>query len=123
VRPPSGIDVRQIALGTSVYADRCASCHGVNLEGQPHWTVRLANGRLPAPPHDASGHTFHHSDQQLFEITKNGPSAIVQGYESDMPGFKDILSDQEIWAVLAYIKSTWPERIRAIQERANEPPR
>jgi mono/diheme cytochrome c family protein len=122
-RPSSGADPELIALGKTVYTDRCASCHGANLEGQPNWKERLPNGRLPAPPHDASGHTFHHSDQQLFELTKNGPSAALPGYESDMPGFKGILSDQEIWAVLTFIKSTWPEQIRARQARMNEPPR
>src|SRR5260221_7027512 len=87
-RSPSGADPGLIALGKTVYSDHCASCHGANLEGQPNWKERLPNGRLPAPPHDASGHTFHHSDQQLFELTKNGPSAALPGYASDMPGFK-----------------------------------
>jgi hypothetical protein len=45
---------------------------GANLEGQPNWKERQANGRLPAPPHDASGHTWHHPDAQLFGITKQG---------------------------------------------------
>ena len=37
-----------------------------------------------------------------------------------MPGFAATLSDTEIWAVLAYIKSTWPADIRAAQERASQ---
>jgi mono/diheme cytochrome c family protein len=109
-----------VALGTSVYAQRCASCHGTHLEGQPKWQEHLPNGRLPAPPHNAEGHTWHHADRQLFEITKNGLSSIVPGYESDMPVFKEELKDQEIWAALAYIKSTWPPEIRARQERINQ---
>jgi mono/diheme cytochrome c family protein len=52
----------------------------------------------------------------LFRVTKEGPAAVVgNGYESDMPGFGDVLSDDEIHAVLAYIKSTWPERERSYQ--------
>jgi mono/diheme cytochrome c family protein len=70
----------------------------------------LPNGRLPAPPHDATGHTWHHPDRELFEITKNGPAGIAPGYESDMPAFKDVLNDREIWAVLAYIKSLLARR-------------
>jgi mono/diheme cytochrome c family protein len=71
---------------------------------------------MPAPPHDASGHTWHHPDGVLFRITKEGPAAVVGGgYESDMPGFGDILGDEDIRAVLAFIKSTWPERERAYQ--------
>ena len=53
----------QILLGQKVYGEYCASCHGANLEGQPDWKRRLENGRMPAPPHDESGHTWHHSDQ------------------------------------------------------------
>lgn len=109
------VTAAQLALGQEVYAANCASCHGANLEGQPEWRRRNENGRMPAPPHDATGHTWHHADRQLFTITKLGVSAIVPGYESDMPAFEGILSDDEITAVLAYIKSTWPERERGFQ--------
>lgn len=101
--------------GRQIYLDRCASCHGENLEGQPNWMKRKPDGRLPAPPHDASGHTWHHADEQLFVLVRDGPAAVIPGYESDMPGFGDVLEDQEIRDVLEYIKSTWPERQRAIQ--------
>ncbi len=114
---PSSDDAEQLALGREVYTDACASCHGANLEGQPNWKVRQANGRLPAPPHDDTGHTWHHPDQVLFEMTKLGVETFgPEGYESDMLGFADILSDDRIWAVLAYIKSTWPANIRARQD-------
>ena len=111
---------RLVALGKSVYHDHCASCHGANLEGQPNWKERLPSGRLPAPPHDATGHTWHHADKQLFDLTKNGVAGTLPGYQSDMPAFKDVLRDDEIWAALAYIKSTWPPDIRARQERLNQ---
>jgi mono/diheme cytochrome c family protein len=114
-----GDDPRLVAEGRAAYAEHCASCHGKNLEGQPNWRERLPNSRLPAPPHDSSGHTWHHRDRQLFEITKDGVSGMVPGYQSDMPAFKSNLSDKEIWAVLAFIKSTWPEEIRQRQERLN----
>lgn len=109
------VTAEQVALGQDLYAANCASCHGANLEGQPDWRRRNENGRMPAPPHDESGHTWHHADRQLFTITKLGVSAIVPGYESDMPAFEGILSDAETAAVLAYIKSTWPERERGFQ--------
>lgn len=109
------VTAEQVALGQAVYAANCASCHGVNLEGEPDWKRRKDSGRMPAPPHDASGHTWHHADRHLFTITKLGVSAVVPGYESDMPGFEGVLSDDEIAAVLAFIKSTWPERERGFQ--------
>jgi len=103
--------------GERLYQENCASCHGANLEGQPDWRSRLPNGRLPAPPHDASGHTWHHTDRVLLDILKRGTAAIVgNGYESDMPGFEEVLTDEEIAAIIDYIKSTWPDRIRASQE-------
>jgi mono/diheme cytochrome c family protein len=114
---PGANDAEQLALGEEVYTDACASCHGAKLEGQPNWKVRQANGRLPAPPHDDTGHTWHHPDQLLFEMTKQGVEAFgPEGYESDMPGFADTLSDDQIRAALAYIKSAWPANIRAKQD-------
>ena len=101
--------------GRTLYMANCAGCHGVNLEGQPDWMKRLPNGRLPAPPHDETGHTWHHSDKQLLIITKSGLSAIAPGYESDMPVFEGVLSAEQIVEVLDYIKSTWPDRARAYQ--------
>jgi mono/diheme cytochrome c family protein len=104
-------DARQIALGEKVYAANCASCHGARLEGQPQWQRRLPNGRMPAPPHDETGHTWHHPDDVLFGITKYGVARYAPpGYESDMPAFAGKLSDDEIRAVLAYIKSQWKSR-------------
>lgn len=105
-----------VAQGEIFYQQHCGSCHGVNLEGQPNWRRRNDDGTLPAPPHDASGHTWHHPDELLFEITKLGTSAVVGGgYKSTMEGFGDRLSDQEIWAVLSFIKSQWSPRIQAAQ--------
>ena len=104
-----------VTLGAKVYAQHCAACHGAKLEGQPDWRRRLPNGRLPAPPHDDSGHTWHHPDDVLIAITKNGlvPPYAPAGYESDMPAFAGKLSDEEIFAVLAYLKSHWGKQARA----------
>jgi mono/diheme cytochrome c family protein len=115
-------DQRLVARGKEVYANHCAACHGANLEGQPDWRRRLPNGRLPAPPHDATGHTWHHSDALLIDLVKNGLVAgrtAPAGYESDMPAFGQSLPDADIVAVLAYIKSTWPREVREAQERAS----
>lgn len=110
----------RVALGQRLYNENCAGCHGTNLEGQPDWKTPDADGRLRAPPHDASGHTWHHSDEQLFAITKFGTAAVVgNGYESDMIGFGDNLGDDDIRAVLDYIKSTWPEREAAHQRKVS----
>jgi mono/diheme cytochrome c family protein len=122
--PPAGPQAVQASTGQELYLANCAKCHGANLEGQREdWQTRNENGRLPAPPHDESGHTWHHSDKQLFTITKFGLQAIAPGYESDMPAFENVLSDDEIRSILSYIKSTWPERERNYQaERSRADP-
>lgn len=113
-------DPAAVARGADVYAAECASCHGAALEGAADWRSPGPDGLLPAPPHDASGHTWHHADSVLFQITKYGTAAVVGGgYQSAMMGFGDILSDDDILAVLAYIKSTWPPRVRAMHDRVN----
>ncbi|PWC43843.1 cytochrome c [Azospirillum sp. TSO22-1] len=109
-----------VALGKLTYAQHCASCHGAGLEGQPNWRERRPDGRLPAPPHDAEGHTWHHADEQLLAMVREGMAPFAPaGYVSDMPGFKGVLSEREIVAVLAYIKSTWPPAARERQARAS----
>ena len=115
-------NARQVALGAQVYRENCASCHGANLEGQPDWTTRKPDGRFPAPPHDETGHTWHHPDETLFRLTKLGlkPPLAPAGYQSDMPAFGPVLTDEQIWAVLAFIKSRWPEKIRTRQGSVND---
>jgi len=109
-----------VTLGEQVYARECASCHGVNLEGQPNWRLAKPDGRLPAPPHDDSGHTWHHDDQTLFALTKFGVAKFTgMDIESDMPAYEGKLTDREIVAVLAFIKSRWSVRTRRRQEQIN----
>lgn len=110
-------DADAMALGQSVYAANCATCHGQRGEGQPDWQSRRADGSLPAPPHDSSGHTWHHPDAVLIEIITIGGQAAYgrPGLISGMPAFGDQLTVDEITAVLAYIKSLWGDEERTYQ--------
>ena len=115
-RPAAGAS--QLLIGQAVYEKHCASCHGGNLEGQPNWRQRRPDGKLPAPPHDQTGHTWHHADEALFELVKRGMTAFAgPDYKTDMPAYAGLLSDDEIRAVLAYIKSRWPVEIRDKQSK------
>ncbi len=115
--------VEVVALGERAYQANCASCHGTNGEGQPNWQSRRADGTLPAPPHDASGHTWHHPDEVLLEIIRRGGQAVYggAGLKSGMPAFGGQLTDVEIEAVLAYIKSRWGKEERQYQEALPSP--
>ena len=103
--------------GEENYQLHCANCHGVDLEGQPNWRKLKADGSLPAPPHDETGHTWHHDTKMLIDYTKYGGQKTLAtvgftDYNSGMPGYQDVLSDLQIWEVLAFIRSTWPKEIQ-----------
>ena len=120
------LDGRDIGNGQALYKEHCASCHGAKLEGQPNWRQPGSDGILPAPPHDETGHTWHHDNRLLFDYTKLGGMALMEAkgitrFKSGMPGLGDAMSDEGIWDVLAYIRSTWPDRIRKIQADRNPP--
>lgn len=117
-------DPALLARGEEVYRTSCAVCHGTNLEGQPNWWIRDAQGNLPAPPHDKTGHTWHHSDEVLFNLVKYGPGVYTPGYSGKMPAYEALLEDRDIQAVNSWIASTWPtEVLLAQRERtlASEP--
>ena len=123
LRPPRAdpTNAQLVARGQEVYSVQCARCHGANLEGQPNWKEPRPDGSRPAPPHDASGHTWHHPDTLLFDIVKNGGKVYALPNEiNNMPAFGDVLSNEEIAAVIAYIKSTWPLDIQRLQEEVNQ---
>ena len=118
IPPLPVLDPNEIARGKEIYVLHCASCHGANLEGQPNWKEQNEDGSFRAPPHDASGHTWHHADGLLIESIELGGArfeGINIGGTSNMPAFGEILTDEEITAVLTYIKSTWPEETQAAQ--------
>ena len=111
---------RDLAAGQTLYAEQCAYCHGPNLEGEDNWQVRNDDGTMPAPPHDETGHTWHHDSQLLFDYTRLGGAGAlaergITDFASAMPAFGGILTADEIWDVLAYIQSTWPEEVQDIQ--------
>jgi mono/diheme cytochrome c family protein len=106
--------------GKKLYASHCASCHGRRLQGQLLWQVQDEFAGRRAPAHDQTGHTWQHSDEDLFAIVKFGrfrtTPASVKSY---MPAYADNLSDEQILATRAYIKATWPLGLRVSQALLN----
>lgn len=114
-------DTALLQRGEQLYRVHCASCHGENLQGQPNWRERGPDGRLPAPPHDDSGHTWHHPDEVLFQLTKDGvaKAAGLPDYPTNMPAYGGTLSDADIVAVLSWIKSRWTPETRRLHDEVN----
>jgi mono/diheme cytochrome c family protein len=113
--PASGTD------GTALYQTYCATCHGARGEGQPNWKTKKPDGIYPAPPHDASGHTWHHADGLLFRTVRDGGQAAAPAdFKSGMPGWKDTLTDAQIVAVLQYLKTLWGPAERQFQTEVSQ---
>lgn len=115
----------QVALGKSLYQANCAFCHGDNLEGKPGWDGQYPSGGRPALPLDGETAITRLSDQDIMDVTKYGGQPFSPSdYKNDMPGFEMQLSDGDIWAIVAFIKSRWSdeaiERQRVAQEKLNQ---
>jgi S-disulfanyl-L-cysteine oxidoreductase SoxD len=109
-----------VAEGRLLYLRACSNCHGVRLQGQLLWEARDQFFGRRAPPHDQSGHTWQHSDEELFHITKFGRfSTTPPDVKSYMPAYAPFLSDDQILSVIAYIKATWPLGLRVSQALLN----
>ena len=85
-------DAVYVKMGKKIYVEQCASCHGVNLEGQDGWRNKKVDGMRLAPPHDKSGHTWDHADEVLFNLTKYGFKAMIsEDYEVSIPVYNGII--------------------------------
>jgi len=113
-------DNAEVELGRHSYRLYCASCHGRALQGQALWQLSDKDAHKRAPAHDESGHTWQHSDEALFHITKYGRfDSTPQDRATRMPAFKDRLTDDQILAIIAFIKRSWPIGLRASQAMLN----
>lgn len=115
--PGDAADLDQVAFGSRIYDRICANCHGAELDGQLGWKKPLKDGTRLAPAHSADGETWRYSDEKLFEVVKDGGETLKpDGGVSRMPGFGSKLTEDEIWAVIAFIKSTWPSNVQDAQQ-------
>ena len=111
------IDNTSVQQGKQVYGQYCAACHGTDGQGQfPDAPVMPdETGRYGAPPHNEVGHTWHHDDALLFRYVQQGGMGDPDAFYP-MPPFGDQLSDDEIIAVIAYIKTMWTDDQRMYQQ-------
>lgn len=117
---PVKLDAEHVARGALLYAANCASCHGAQGEGEANWKSPNPDGTYPAPPHDSSGHTWHHADRLLLEIIRDGGARYETAtFKRRMPAWRERLTDDEIRAVLEYLKSLWGMEERRLQAEAS----
>lgn len=109
-------DADPVAYGGELYQQHCASCHRPDLSGDPDWKMPNDDGSYPPPPHDSSGHTWHHPDRVLIEIIRNGSDFP----QSRMLTFGDKLTENDIEAILDFFKEHWGPEERAYQEQVTE---
>lgn len=116
VTPYSTLEAAQVTRGGEVYTQSCASCHGLKAEGAPNWATPGPDGLGLAPPHDDTGHTWHHSDRVLYEMIRDGMNDPLRpGSPLRMPAFGGRLADRDIRAVIEYFKSLWSAENRQYQ--------
>jgi mono/diheme cytochrome c family protein len=95
---PSTVSATVVALGADIFQANCAACHGA--EGQGHV--------LPsAPALNGSEHSWHHSDEQITQLLRDGGS--------QMPAVAAQWSDEEVEAVITYFKQWWSEQQKRAQ--------
>ena len=108
VPPVPALNAELVLQGETLYAQYCANCHGANLEGVSEWKTVQPDGKLLPPPHDSSGHTWHHPDDLLLSIIAEGGEPS----NSNMPAYGGILTDEETTAIVTFIKNSWvPEEL------------
>lgn len=86
--------------GRELYMEKCVLCHGSQGEGWD-WTKKVAKPPVSVP--DLAQVVSKRSDEFLFEILKGGGEAV--GQTRFMPPFGFQLSDQEVWDLVAFMRS------------------
>lgn len=99
-RNPLAGGADDIARGRRAFGSYCMVCHG--LDGQ-NTGVPFADRMAPPVPSLASESVQKYTDGQLHSIIQNGI------YPSGMPAAKGILNDDEIWAIVTYIRHLPPK--------------
>jgi mono/diheme cytochrome c family protein len=111
---------QQVQKGARVFAVYCAACHGGRAQADENWRQRGPDGKFPPPPLNGTAHAWHHPLFELREIIRDGSDPQL----GNMPGWREVLSDEEIDATIAWFQSLWPHEVyeawREIDERRQD---
>jgi len=96
---PLAATAANIDFGRASYSRYCNACHGLDGAGNG---VAFAARMSPPAPSLASAPVQAYSDSQLKWIVENGL------WPSGMPGSKGLLTDQQIWSIVLYMRHLAP---------------
>ena len=92
---------KAIEIGASAYNQNCARCHGLEaVSGGVTPDLRLLND-------ETEWSSIEEADEWYLERIKNG--AVIDG-RVYMPPFEEILSQEAMWAIRAYIDTRMPDQ-------------
>lgn len=90
---------QSIVRGKQFYLVHCVECHDQDGKG---FGRRDFSGTPPADLTDPDSWLYGTSTPAIF-------TSIREGTKSDMPPFKGKLQDEQIWHVVNFVRSLWPE--------------
>jgi mono/diheme cytochrome c family protein len=105
LKSPVAYTKKSIARGRVIFMQNCTSCHGEN--GKAEGSLVADATDLTSPPLYKSGT----SEGEIFHSIRDGAG-------DQMPAFKSqIDSETDIWNLVNFVRSLWPESARpAVQE-------
>jgi putative copper export protein/mono/diheme cytochrome c family protein len=98
-RSPSGFAAASIVRGAAVFAANCVACHGATGRGDGP----AAAGQAVPPADLTAAHLWEHSDGELFWWLTHGMDNPEGGLS--MPGFGTLLSADDRWAAIDFIRA------------------
>jgi cytochrome c553 len=109
-----------LVLGEYQYNLVCAHCHGYEGQGQLAESIPQTEllGMHTVPAHNADSHVYQHPDQLLIRVIKEGVQNPLSHFP--MPAFEGALTDEQINAIIAYIKTWWTDEQRAHQAEVTQ---
>lgn len=109
-----------LQAGRDQYNLRCAHCHGYDGEGEIQISAvdTLALGMKVVPPHNSSGHTWMHPEQLLVQLVRQGLSNPL--YRFQMPAYGEVMTEEEIRQIFAYISLWWTDSQREHHQALTE---
>jgi mono/diheme cytochrome c family protein len=99
-RVPADPALMQMKLGASLYKDNCSACHKDNASGEPHLFPKLAGSALVQSDDPTT----------LIRIVLKGARAVATDAAPtapSMPAFDWRLNDDQIAALLTYVRNNW----------------